>query len=341
MKNLFLSLCILCFSCSDVKLDNSSVKIAVLIDGKFNDNAFHESAWKAAKKLEKEFGLEIVMKESNPDFYLSDIESLKNNGLDLIWLIGYNFSDLAVIVAEKNPGIKCVIIDPIYNRQDLRVPDNLLAITFRVEECAFLVGYIAAKVSKTGKIGFLGGMDSAVINAFRYGYEAGAMYANKNIIVDSKYIGSFVDIYTGKSMTNDMYANGVDIVYHAAGLAGLGVIEVAKELGDGHYVIGVDQDQSHLAPENVITSSIKDIGRVLSIVTSNYLKTNIFEGGRVLNYGLREGFLGFVRNPKEISFELENELEHISERIMNGEIVVPNTKEAYVDFLRRVGIFLS
>ena len=337
MKNLFLSLCILCFSCSNAKMDNRFARISVLIDGKINDNAFNENAWKAAKKLEKEFGLEIIMKESNPDSYLSDIESLKNNSSDLIWFIGYNFSDLAINVAEKNPGIKYAIIDPIYNKKDLIIPDNLLAITFRVEECSFLVGYISAKISKTGKIGFLGGIDTEVINAFRYGYEAGAKYANKNTIIDSKYIGNFVDIYIGKNMANDMYANGIDIIYHAAGLAGLGVIEVVKELGDGHYVIGVDQDQSHLAPENIITSSIKDIGRVLTIVTSHYLKTNIFEGGRVLNYGLREGFLGFVRNPKEISFELENELEYISERIMNGDIFAPNSKETYVDFLRRGG----
>ncbi|AHH05035.1 BMP family ABC transporter substrate-binding protein [Borrelia miyamotoi] len=337
MRNLFLALCILCFSCSGSKVDGRLAKIAVLIDGTFDDNAFNGSVWNGVKKLEKEFGLEIVMKESSSDSYLFDVKSLKDNGSNFIWLVGYKFSDLAIIVASENPGIKYAIIDPVYNR-DLIIPENLSAITFRSEECAFLVGYIAAKTSKTGKIGFLGGVDDIVVNAFRYGYEAGAMYANKNISIDSKYIGSFVDTYTGKKMTNEMYANGVDIIYHIAGLVGLGIIEAAKELGDGYYIIGVGQDQSHLAPENVITSSIKDIGRVLNIVTSNYLRTNMFEGGKLLNYGLKEGFLGFVKNPKEISFELERELDHISEMIINGDIIVPNNEKTYNSFLRK-GIF--
>ncbi|AAX16891.1 BMP family protein [Borrelia hermsii] len=335
MKNLFLILCILCFSCSGSKAGSGLTKIAILVDGTFDDESFNGSAWKGAKKVEKEFGLEIMMKESNANSYLADLESLKNNGSNFLWLIGYKFSDFAIIAALENPESKYVIIDPVYE-SDLVIPENLSAITFRTEEGAFLVGYIAAKMSKTGKIGFLGGFDDVVVNTFRYGYEAGAIYANKHINIDNKYIGNFVNTETGKNMANAMYAEGVDIIYHVAGLAGLGVIESARDLGDGHYVIGVDQDQSHLAPDNVITSSIKDIGRVLNIMISNYLKTNAFEGGQVLSYGLKEGFLDFVKNPKMISFELEKELDDLSEGIINGKIIVPNNERTYNQFMRKI-----
>lgn len=333
MKNLFLILCMLCCSCFNSKVNGNLAKIAVLVDGVFDDKTFNKGAWDGAKKVEKEFGLEIVMKESNSNSYLADLESLKNNGSNFIWLIGYKLSDSAIIVALKNPEIKYVIIDPVYD-SDLVIPENLSAITFRNEEGAFLVGYIAAKISKTGKIGFLGGVDNVIVNAFRYGYEAGAMYANRNINIDNKYIGSFVNIDTGRNMANEMYVDKIDIIYHVAGLAGLGVIEAAHNFGDESYVIGVDQDQSHLAPDSVITSSIKDIGRILNIIISNYLKINAFEGGRILNYGLREGFLDFVKNPKMISFKLEKELDDISEKIINRKIVVPNNESTYNKFLK-------
>ncbi|WP_025408023.1 BMP family protein [Borrelia coriaceae] len=335
MKSLFLILCVFCYSCSDSNVNGGLAKISVLVDGVFDDESFNEGAWKAVKKIEKEFGLEISMKESNANSYLSDLKLLKDNGSNLICLIGYKLSDSAITVALENPGIKYVIVDPVYD-SDLVIPENLSAITFRSEEGAFLVGYIAAKISKTGKIGFLGGVDDVIINTFRYGYEAGAMYANSDINIDNKYIGSFVNTDAGESMANEMYLDGVDIIYHVAGLSGVGVIEAARNLGDKYYVIGVDQDQSYLAPDNVITSSIKDIGQILNIVISDYLKANTFEGGEVLNYGLREGFLGFVKNPKKISFALEKELDDISEKIINGKIVVPNNWSSYNKFLSTI-----
>ncbi|ETZ18478.1 Basic membrane protein A precursor [Borrelia duttonii CR2A] len=333
MINLLLVLCLLYFSCFTSEVDGEPVKVGVLVDGFFDDESFNKSALNGIKKVEKEFGLEVAIKESSPNSYLSDLNSLKADGSNFIWLIGYRFSDVALKIALENPETKYVVVDFIYD-SDLSIPKNLSAITFRVEEVAFLVGYIAASISKTGKIGFLGGMDDDFINIFRYGYEAGAIYANQNINIDNKYVGSFVNSESGEILANAMYVDGIDIIYHAAGLSGIGVIEAAKKLGAGHYVIGVDQDQSYLLPEHIITSSVKDIGRILSLVISNYLKTRAFEGGQLLNYGLKEGLLYFVKNPKKISFNLEKELDDIYSKIINGKIIVPNNKDAYNRFLK-------
>ncbi len=325
--------CIIFLSCSSKDgLDSGIPKVSVIVNGTFDDKSFNESALNGIKKVKEEFKIELVLKESSTNSYLSDLEGLKDAGSNLIWLIGYRFSDVAKAVSLQNSEIKYAIIDPVYSEEP--IPANLVGMTFRAQEGAFLTGYIAAKVSKTGKIGFLGGIEGKIVDAFRYGYEAGAKYANKDIKISAHYIGSFDDVEAGRSVATKMYSDGIDIIHHAAGLGGIGAIEVAKELGSGHYIIGVDEDQSYLAPNNVITSATKDVGRSLNIFTSNYLKTNTFEGGRLINYGLKEGVVGFVKNPKMIPFELEKEIDNLSSKIINQEIIVPYNKESYEKFLK-------
>nr|WP_267916762.1 nucleoside ABC transporter substrate-binding protein BmpA [Borreliella afzelii] len=319
-------------SCSGKSgLESGIPKVSLVIDGTFDDKSFNESALNGVKKLKEEFEIELVLKESSTNSYLSDLEGLKDAGSNLIWLIGYKFSDVAKAVSLQNSEMKYAIIDPVYSNEP--IPANLVGMTFRAQEGAFLTGYIAAKVSKTGKIGFLGGIEGDIVDAFRYGYEAGAKYANKDIKIFSQYIGSFSDLEAGRSVATKMYSDGIDIIHHAAGLGGIGAIEVAKELGSGHYIIGVDEDQSYLAPNNVITSTTKDVGRSLNLFTSNYLKTNTFEGGKLINYGLKEGVVGFVRNPKMIPFEVEKEIDSLSSKIINKEVIVPYNKESYEKFL--------
>nr|WP_267506328.1 nucleoside ABC transporter substrate-binding protein BmpA [Borreliella afzelii] len=320
-------------SCSGKSgLESGIPKVSLVIDGTFDDKSFNESALNGVKKLKEEFEIELVLKESSTNSYLSDLEGLKDAGSNLIWLIGYKFSDVAKAVSLQNSEMKYAIIDPVYSNEP--IPLNLVGMTFRAQEGAFLTGYIAAKVSKTGKIGFLGGIEGDIVDAFRYGYEAGAKYANKDIKIFSQYIGSFSDLEAGRSVATKMYSDGIDIIHHAAGLGGIGAIEVAKELGSGHYIIGVDEDQSYLAPNNVITSTTKDVGRSLNLFTSNYLKTNTFEGGKLINYGLKEGVVGFVRNPKMIPFEVEKEIDSLSSKIINKEVIVPYNKESYEKFLK-------
>nr|CAA57236.1 bmpA(p39,ORF1) [Borreliella burgdorferi] len=320
-------------SCSGKSgLESGIPKVSLVIDGTFDDKSFNESALNGVKKLKEEFEIELVLKESSTNSYLSDLEGLKDAGSNLIWLIGYKFSDVAKAVSLQNSEMKYAIIDPVYSNEP--IPANLVGMTFRAQEGAFLTGYIAAKVSKTGKIGFLGGIEGDIVDAFRYGYEAGAKYANKDIKIFSQYIGSFSDLEAGRSVATKMYSDGIDIIHHAAGLGGIGAIEVPKELGSGHYIIGVDEDQSYLAPNNVITSTTKDVGRSLNLFTSNYLKTNTFEGGKLINYGLKEGVVGFVRNPKMIPFEVEKEIDSLSSKIINKEVIVPYNKESYEKFLK-------
>ncbi len=324
-----------CLGENGIKSGSNKVKISMLVDGILDDKSFNSSANKALLLLKKDFPESIEKVFSNAasgvySSYVSDLDNLKMNGSDLIWLVGYMLTDVALSVSLENPKISYGIIDPLYS-DDVQIPKNLIGVVFRIEQGAFLAGYIAAKKSVSGKIGFIGGLKGDIVDAFRYGYEAGAKYANKGIEIVSEYSNSFSDVDIGKIMANKMYSKGIDIIHFAAGLAGIGVIEAAKELGDGYYVIGSDQDQSYLAPKNFITSVIKNVGDALYLITSEYLKNNnAWEGGKIVKMGLRDGVVG-LSNANEFEY-----IKVLKSKIINKEIVVPYNQEGYEIFIKQI-----
>ncbi|AYE36257.1 BMP family ABC transporter substrate-binding protein [Borrelia turcica IST7] len=327
----------LCLGCSNPQ--NETVlpsTVSVIVDGTFDDKGFNESSSKAMKQLEKEFGVNIIEKESKASDYLGDIGGLEDGGSSLIWGLGFKFTDVFLQKARENANVNYAIIEGSYSA-DVELPKNLVNVNFRSEEGAFLVGYIAAKTTKTGNIGFLGGIEGEVINAFRYGYEAGARYANKDIKVNAQYVGTFTDLSLGRSMASKMYSDGIDIIFAAAGLSGLGAIEVAKEMGEGYYVIGVDQDQSYLAPSNILVSYVKRVDVVIFDLTRSYLDIGEWNGGNSLEFGLKDGALDLIFN-KLINLDLKEGYESLVEvknRIVNNEIKVPRNEASYNAFISK------
>ncbi|WP_151060043.1 nucleoside ABC transporter substrate-binding protein BmpB [Borreliella turdi] len=324
-----------CFSKNGAESGSSKIKISMLVDGVLDDKSFNSSANKALLRLEKDFPESIEKVFSSAvsgvySSYVSDLDNFKMNGSGLIWLIGYMLTDVSLSASLENPEIRYGIIDPIYG-DDVQIPKNLIGVVFKIEQGAFLAGYIAAKKSSSGKIGFIGGVKSGVVDAFRYGYEAGAKYANKGITIISEYTNSFSDVNIGRIMANKMYSKGIDIIHFAAGLSGFGVIEAAKKLGDGYYLIGADQDQSHLAPKNFITSVIKNVGDALYLVTSEYLKNNnVWEGGKIIQMGLRDGVVG-LSNANEFEY-----IKVLENKIISKEIIVPFNQEGYEIFIKQI-----
>ncbi|WKC77943.1 nucleoside ABC transporter substrate-binding protein BmpB [Borreliella turdi] len=324
-----------CFSKNGAESGSSKIKISMLVDGVLDDKSFNSSANRALLRLEKDFPESIEKVFSSAvsgvySSYVSDLDNFKMNGSGLIWLIGYMLTDVSLSASLENPEIRYGIIDPIYG-DDVQIPKNLIGVVFKIEQGAFLAGYIAAKKSSSGKIGFIGGVKSGVVDAFRYGYEAGAKYANKGITIISEYTNSFSDVNIGRIMANKMYSKGIDIIHFAAGLSGFGVIEAAKKLGDGYYLIGADQDQSHLAPKNFITSVIKNVGDALYLVTSEYLKNNnVWEGGKIIQMGLRDGVVG-LSNANEFEY-----IKVLENKIISKEIIVPCNQEGYEIFIKQI-----
>jgi len=301
------------------------IKVAMVTDvGGVNDQSFNQSAWEGLQKAQTDLGIKVGYMESNQDAdYKPNMETLLDGGNDLIWSIGFKMGDTLNELAKVNPeqkyaGIDCFFAEP---------SANLVGILFKEQEPSFLVGYIAGKMTKTNKVGFVGGMDFFVIHKFHYGFLAGVKYANPDVEVFVQYADSFTDAAKGKAIANQMYKNGADIVYHAAGGVGDGVIEAAKE--QNKFAIGVDKDQNSLAPDNVITSAMKRVDNAIYNVTKN-LVDGAYPGGTNVIFGLKEGGVGIApTSDKHVPAEILEEVKVIEGKIIAGEIVPPTSKEEW------------
>lgn len=295
--------------------------------GGINDQSFNQLAWEGLKKAEDDLLVSVSYKESfQYDDYLSNINLLENENNDLIIGIGFTMGDVILTTAQNNLEQNFAIIDYAYNE----TPENLTGIVFKEEEGSFLAGYIAGKMTKTGKVGFVGGMKVPVVDRFYYGFHAGVKYANPDVIVANEYANSFTDSTKGKEIANNMYQEGADILFQAAGGVGNGVIEAAKEVDK--YVIGVDFDQNFLAPENVITSVVKRIDNAVYYITKQ-VKEGHFIGGKTLSLGLAEGGVDIAQSSnKHVPQEILDEILNVKQLIIEGEIFVPYNDETFTNF---------
>lgn len=263
------------------------IKYGMITDvGGVNDQSFNQSAYEGLKELEKDGIAKISYIESqqNSD-YKTNLETSLDAGNDLIACIGFALSKDMLEAAKANPDQKYVIIDFSYGDD---TPKNVVGTVFADNENSFLAGYLAASLSTANKIGFVGGEDSILIKRFEAGFRAGVELAakdnNKKVEIISQYANSFTDATKGKAIANSMYTSGVDIIFHAAGNVGVGVIESAKE--NKKFVFGVDRDQSYLAPEYVVASTIKKVNEAIKTVGKE-LAENKFEGGKTIEFSLK------------------------------------------------------
>ena len=309
-------------------VDGSNFKIAMITDtGGINDQSFNQSAWEGLQKLAKDTGADTTYIESKQaaDF-TTNFDNLSDQGYTFLWGIGFACADAVLEAAQENPEINYAIVDNSYEE----TPDNVTGVMFRAQEPSFMVGYIAAAVSETSQVGFVGGIEGTIIDQFQYGYEAGVAYANKQLGKDVKvsvqYAESFSDSAKGKAIASKMFTDGCDVVYHAAGGTGTGVIEAAKEAGK--WAIGVDRDQAYLAPENVLTSALKNVNVAVEQVSREYMAGQKI-GGQTLEFGLTEGAVGIPSEHANYSDEIYNAALKIAEDIKAGTITVPANEEEY------------
>lgn len=307
------------------------LKVGMVTDvGGVNDQSFNQSAWEGLQKTKKELGIKVSYQESKQDAdYPANLETLFDAKNDLIWGIGFKMADAILIAAKQNPKQKYAIIDYSYGN---KTPPNVVGVMFKAEEGAFLAGYISAKMSKTGTLGFIGGMSVPIIHSFQYGFMAGAKYANKKINILEQHAESFTDAAKGKAIANQMMGKGADVLFHAAGAVGDGVIEAVKE--KDKMAVGVDRDQNYLAPKNVITSSMKRIDNAIFNVVSE-LNKGSFKGGTTIEYGLKDGAVDIApTTTKMIPSVLLEDVAGIKKSIITGKIKIPNNLKAYNAFVK-------
>lgn len=314
-----------CGNSSEGKEAKKTVKVGMVDDvGGINDESFNQSAWEGLQKAKKDLGIEIKVIESKQQSdYIQNIETMVDDGMDLIIGVGYTMAEDIKTEANNYPEQQFAIIDETYED----IPKNVTPILFRENEAAYLTGLIAGRMTKTNQVGFIGGMDSAVVNRFEYGYKYGVNEANKDAQIKTQYAGTFGDAAKGKSIANQMYSGGADIILSAAGGTGLGAIESAKE--QNKYAIGVDMDQSKLAPDNVLTSALKKVDVGVYDTVKAFVDGSL-KGGETKIYGLKQDGVGIPETTKNLV--TQDILDYVNsqiEKVKSGDIKVPSTKEEY------------
>ena len=305
--------------------NNETLKVGMVADlGGINDESFNQSAWEGLQRAEKDFGVEIkVIESKQASDYLSNMESLIDEGMDLVIGVGYTMKEDIQTEAENYPDQKFALIDETFDT----IPENVTPILFKENEAAYLTGLIAGRMTETNSVGFIGGIETPVVSRFEYGYKAGVREANKDADVKVQYAGTFSDAAKGKSIANQMYGSSVDIILSAAGGTGLGSIESAKE--KNKYAIGVDRDQSDLAPENVLTSALKKVNVGVYDTVKDLVEGKL-TGGQAKVYGLKEDGVGIPETTKNlVPQEILDYVNTMIEKVKSGEIKVPATEEEF------------
>ena len=293
-----------------------------------NDQSFNQSAWEGLQRAEKELGVEVKYLESKQDAdYTTNIETLVDEEVDLILGVGAKLAPTIEEAAKNYPEQKFLMVDETYEE----IPSNVKSVLFDAEQSAYLVGLIAGKMTKTNNVGFIGGLDIPVINTFKYGYMAGVKTADANCEIQAQYANSFTDQAKGKAIANQMISKNADTIFIAGGDVGTGAIEAIKEAGK--YGIGVDRDQSDLAPENVLTSAIKRVDAGIFETVKDFVEGK-FEGGTSTTYGLEEDAVGIPESTKNlVPQDILDFVNGQIEKLKAGEISVPKTEEEYNKFI--------
>ncbi len=314
-------------SSSDGKL-----QVGLVFDvGGRGDKSFNDSAYNGLEMAKAKHGVNFIYVE--PQGEGADREAaLRQMAVDpdigLIIGVGMLFSEDIAAIAAEFPDKKFVCIDYIHLPKVV-VPANLQGIVFEEKKGSFLAGALAALITRTKTVGFIGGMESSVIKKFERGFIEGVHSINPAVKVISGYIGmtgsAFSDPAKGRELALGQYGRGADIIYQAAGASGLGVIEAAKE--SRALVICTDRDQEPEAPGFVLTSMTKAVDRAL-LKTVETVLDGSFKGGGVSVFGLADRYTDYVYNKKNASLigsKNHQQLEDIRKKLIAREIVVDET----------------
>ena len=304
-------------------IDGTGFKIGMVTDvGGVNDGSFNQSAWEGLQRAGEAFGCEVKYIESKGDAdYVPNIESFLDEDYDLIVCVGYMMADAVRDAAELYPDQKFAIIDDASNA-DL---DNVTCMMFEQEQASYLVGLAAGYTTESNIVGFVTGAANETMNSFGYGYCAGVLDANLDATILQYNANNFGDASGGKTAVNTMVTKGADVVFHAAGGTGIGVIDGCKE--NKIWAIGVDSDQSPLAPETILTSALKRVDNACYDATKKTILGTL-EGG-VETYDLAAGGVDIAQTTDNLSKDVLEKIEDAKKDIIAGDLVVPKNQEEF------------
>ena len=305
----------------------AKIKIGMVTDvGGVNDKSFNQTSWEGLQALAAEDSrFEVNYLESKTDAdYQTNINTFIDEKYDLIICVGYMLADATRAAAEANPDQKFAIID------DDTCADlpNVACLMFAQEQASYLVGLVAGSVTESKIVGYVQGMVFPSMNKFGVGFISGVLAVCPDATVLQYNANNFGDSAGGSTAAKDMITKGADVIYHAAGGTGMGVIEACNE--EGIWAIGVDTDQSNLAPDHVITSAMKRVD-VASQDISKAVADGTFASGVHL-YDLSNGGVDLAPTRTHIPAEVLAVVEQAKADIIAGKVVVPQLAEEVPQF---------
>ncbi|MEW5813961.1 MAG: BMP family ABC transporter substrate-binding protein [Spirochaetota bacterium] len=307
-----------------------AVRAALVLPGPLGDRSFLDSANRGIEQARDKLGAEIKVIEGSFDAaeYEASMRAVAEAGYDIVISVGFRMVDATNTIASEFPDTKFAIVDNTVNQP------NVASLLFREHEGSFLVGVVAASLSKKGTVGFVGGMDIPLIRRFQIGYEEGVHAVNPDMQVLVGYAGAFNDPTKGKELALSQYNNGADIIFAAAGKSGEGVLAASEETG--LFSIGVDSNQDYIVPGHVVTSMMKKVDDAVFRIIKETAEGS-FRGG-AHSYGAAENMVGpswiveadgertFRENgPQDMVDRMDNLIARLKEyaaKIKSGELSV-------------------
>lgn len=312
------------------------IKVGIVFDiGGKNDRSFNAAAWEGVQRAEKDMPVCLHdVEPGNPTSIEPAMRAFAEKDFDLIIGVGFAQGPIMQKVANDYPNIKFAIVDGVIFEADGKTPKaNVASLVFREHEGSYLVGMIAAAKSKSGVLGFVGGMDIPLIHKFATGYEEGAKSVNPNARVITNFVGvtdaAWNNPGKGKELALSQIGQGADVIFTAAGNSGLGAFDAVEQYGRNEqgeankFVIGVDSNQNGVKPGFVLTSMVKRVDNAVYDVVKEVLGGN-FKGGFHV-FGLDKDGVAYSLddfNKTLIPQDVLTKVEEAKAKIGSGEIKV-------------------
>jgi len=313
-----------------------AVRVGLVFDvGGRGDKSFNDAAYEGLARSRAELGAAVEYVEpGDPEDRVSAMRSFAARGFDLVIAVGYMFSRDVDAVARERPSTYFACVDYARDEGHASVPANVSGLTFREWEGAFLVGAAAALTSRSGRVGFVGGMDIPLIRRFETGYRAGVSSVCPTCSVLAAYAGTspgaFRDPARGDELATSQFAAGAEVIFHASGTTGHGVFVAAQRLR--RYAIGVDSDQYDEMPEAVLTSMRKRVDVAVFDAIDAVARGRFAHGyaGTTRSFGVSDGGIDWVsRGPhaRHLSPAVVERVEALRGRVSRGELTVPGAPQ--------------
>jgi basic membrane protein A and related proteins len=324
-----------CSTSENVSAESGKIRVGIVFDiGGKDDRSFNAAAWDGVVRAQKELGVVVRdVEPGTPNNIEPAMRAFAERGYDLVIGVGFAQGPIMEKVARDYPNIKFAIVDGVILDESGKPLPNVASLVFREHEGSYLVGMLAASQSRTGTVGFIGGMDIPLIHRFKTGYEEGAKAINPNVRVLDTYVGvtdaAWNNPGKGKELALSQIGRGADVIFTAAGNSGLGVFDAVEQVGKDEQgraermVIGVDSNQNGLKPGFVLTSMVKRVDNAVFDAVKN-VQDGKFNGGFNV-FGLDKDGVAYSMdefNRSLIPAETIAKVEEARRKIIAGEIKV-------------------